>query len=392
MALTDIQIRNAKTEDKQYKLSDSGGLYVLMHPNGSKYWRLKYRIAGKEKVLSLGTYPLVSLAIARDKATKAKEQLLNNIDPSIAKKEEKLQQVIEVENSFESVARCWHANHIQKWSEDHSARILKRLENDIFPHFGFKAIETIKAPELLVALRVIEARGALEVARRVLQVCGQVFRYAVMTGRAERDISTDLKGALKTQKKSNYAYLKESELPEFLSKLDRYDGDLQTKLALKFLILTFTRTSEVRGARWDEINFEKKEWRIPAERMKMDETHVVALSTQTIVLLKELQSFTGSYEHLFPNRNKPMTFMSENTMLYAIYRMGYHSRTTAHGFRATASTILNENGFAPDVIERQLAHAERNKIRASYNHAEYLPERRKMMQWWGNYIDGCCRA
>lgn len=389
MALTDIQIRNAKTEDKQYKISDSGGLYVLMHPNGSKYWRLKYRIAGKEKVLSLGTYPLVSLAIARDKATKAKEQLLNNIDPSIAKKEEKLQQVIEVENSFELVARCWHANHIQKWSEDHSARILKRLENDIFPHFGFKAIETIKAPELLVALRAIEARGALEVARRVLQVCGQVFRYAVMTGIAERDISTDLKGALKTQKKSNYAYLKESELPEFLNKLGRYDGDLQTKLALKFLILTFTRTSEVRGAMWTEINFEKKEWRIPAERMKMDETHVVALSTQTIELLKELQSFTGAYEHLFPNRNKPMTYMSENTMLYAIYRMGYHSRTTAHGFRATASTILNENGFAPDVIERQLAHAERHKIRASYNHAEYPPERRKMMQWWEDYIEQC---
>ncbi len=236
MPLTDISIRNAKPKDKSYRLKDSVGLYAFITPSGGKHWRLKYRFDGKQKVLSFGSYPEVTLSEARERAFEARKRLANNIDPSELKKQQKQQQKAEVENSFESVARCWHANHIQKWSEDHSARILKRLENDIFPHFGFKAIETIKAPELLVALRAIEARGALEVARRVLQVCGQVFRYAVMTGRAERDISADLKGALKTQKKSNYAYLKESELPEFLSKLDRYDGDLQTKLALKFLI------------------------------------------------------------------------------------------------------------------------------------------------------------
>ena len=392
MALTDISIRNAKAKDKDYKLSDSGGLYILVKSSGTKCWRLKYRIAGKEKSLSIGTYPLVTLGVARDKVSKAKEQLLNNIDPSQVKKEEKLKSLAEVENSFEALARCWHANNIRKWSEYHGGRILKRLEVDIFPSIGFKAIETIKAPELLMALRAIEARGALEIAHRVLQTCGQIFRYAVATGRAERDISTDLKGALKTQKKENYAYLKAKELPEFFGKLENYNGDPQTKLALKFLILTFTRTGEVRGARWDEIDFGKKEWRIPAERMKMNEQHIVALSSQAMKILGELQLINGDSEHLFPNRNKPMKCMSENTMIYAIYRMGYHSRTTVHGFRATASTILNEHGFTPDVIERQLAHAERDKVRASYNHAEYLPERRKMMAWWGDYLDECYKT
>lgn len=392
MALTDIMIRNAKAKEKDYKLSDSGGLYVLVKTNGTKCWRLKYRIAGKEKVLSIGTYPLVTLLAARDKATKAKEQLLNNIDPSLAKKEEKLQAKAEVENSFEAVARCWHTNNIRKWSKDHGMRVIQRLEKDIFPSLGFKAIDTIKAPELLMALRAIEAREALELAHRILQTCGQVFRYAVATGKAERDISTDLRGALKTQKKENYAHLKEKELPEFMTRLENYNGDLQTKLGLKFLILTFTRTGEVRGARWDEIDFDKKEWRIPAERMKMNEQHIVSLSSQAMKILEELKLINGDSEHLFPSRNKPAKCMSENTMIYAIYRMGYHSRTTVHGFRATASTILNEHGFTPDVIERQLAHAERNKVRASYNHAEYLPERRKMMQWWGDYVEGCCKA
>ena len=201
-----------------------------------------------------------------------------------------------------------------------------------------------------------------------------------------------LEAYLKHKKKENYAHLKAKELPEFLTKLEAYDGELQTKLALKFLILTFTRTGEVRGAKWSEIDFDKKEWRIPAGRMKMGEQHIVPLSDQAIAILKELYLMTGSNEHLFPNRNRPITYISENTMLYAIYRMGYHSRTTAHGFRATASTILNEHGYAPDVIERQLAHTERNKVRASYNHAEYLPERRKMMQWWGDYLEGCLRG
>lgn len=223
----------------------------------------------------------------------------------------------------------------------------------------------------------------------MLQTCGQIFRYAIATGKAERDISSDLRGALKTRKKENYAHLKANELPEFFEQLENYNGDLQTKLALRLLILTFVRTGEVRGAKWKEFNLDNQEWRIPAERMKMRELHIAPLSTQSIEALKELHNITGNKEHLFPNRNKPITFISENTMLYALYRMGYHSRATVHGFRATASTILNEHGFKPDVIERQLAHGERNKVRASYNHAQYLPERREMMQWWGDYLENC---
>lgn len=281
----------------------------------------------------------------------------------------------------------WHNNKKQQWTERHAVYVLRRIQVDIFPILGSRAINEIKAPELLAVLRLIETRGAIDIAHRVLQTCGQIFRYAISTGRAERDISADLRGALKTRKKENYSHLEAKELPEFLDKLEKYEGDIQTKLALKFLLFTFVRTGEIRGARWEEIDFEKNEWRIPAERMKMRDLHIVPLSKQAMKVLKELHLINGYKEHLFPNRNKPITFISENTLLYAIYRMGYHLRATVHGFRATASTILNENGFKPDVIERQLAHSERNKVRASYNHAQYLPERKEMMQWWGDYLN-----
>ena len=387
MPLTDITLRAAKAKDKQYKLSDSGGLYLLVQPNGKKYWRLKYYFAGKEKLLSIGAYPVISLLEAREKSLLAKKQLTNNIDPSEHKKEQKLKNSVNAENSFKNIAIEWHNNQKQKWTVRHATYVLRRIEADIFPILASRPINEIKAPELLAVLRLIETRGAIDIAHRVLQTCGQIFRYAIATGRAERDISADLRGALKTRKKENYSRLEARELPEFLSKLEEYDGELQTTLALKFLLLTFVRTGELRGAKWEEIDFEKKEWRIPAERMKMRELHIVPLSTQSLDVLKELQIINGQKDYLFANRNKPMTFISENTLLYAIYRMGYHLRATIHGFRATASTILNEHGFKPDVIERQLAHCERNKIRASYNHAQYLPERREMMQWWGNYLD-----
>jgi integrase len=386
MSLTDVTIRNTKPKDKPYKLSDSAGLYLLVNPNGSKLWRLKYRIAGKEKLLSIGAYPIISLAEAREKSLEAKKQLASNIDPSQAKKEEKLRCLINIENTFEAIASEWHYNQKQKWTARHASSVLKRMQADLFNPLGSKAINEIKAPELLAVIRIIENRGAIDIAHRALQTCGQIFRYAIATGKADRDITADLRGALKTRKKENHSRLKANELPEFLDKLEKYEGDLQTKLALKFTLLTFVRTGEARGARWEEIDFDKKEWRIPPERMKMRELHIVPLSTQSIAVLGELQSINGNKDHLFPNRNKPKTFISENTMLYALYRMGYHSRATVHGFRATASTILNEHGFKPDVIERQLAHSERNKVRASYNHAQYLTERKEMMQWWGNYL------
>ena len=387
MPLTDTTVRTAKAKDKQYKLSDSAGLYLLVQPNGKKYWRLKYYFAGKEKLLSIGVYPVVSLSEPREKSLLAKKQLTNNIDPSEHKKEQKLKNSVNAENSFKNIAIEWHNNQKHRWTVRHAIYVFRRIEADVFPTLASRPINEIKAPELLAVLRLIETRGAIDIAHRVLQTCGQIFRYAIATGRAESDISADLRGALKTRKKENYSRLETKELPEFLSKLEEYDGELQTKLALKFLLLTFVRTGELRGARWEEIDFAKKEWRIPAERMKMRELHIVPLSAESLEILKELQIINGHKEHLFPNRNKPMTFISENTLLYAIYRMGYHLRTTVHGFRATASTILNEHGFKPDVIERQLAHCERNKVRASYNHAQYLPERREMMQWWADYLD-----
>ena len=387
MPLTDTSIRNAKPEDKQRRIADGKGLTLLIKPNGGKYWRFRYRHSGKEKEISFGVYPEVSLKEARDKCDEARKLLREGIDPSQDRQEAKRQEIIETTNSFEIVAREWLENQKARMTERHAYYVLKRLEGNIFPTLGNRPINTITAPELLSVIRVIEDRGAIDIAKRMNQTFGQILRYAIATGRAERDISSDLRGALKTRKTENHASLAEKELPEFFAKLENYDGDLQTKLAFKFLVLTFVRTIELRGARWDEINLDKAEWRIPAERMKMSETHIVPLSKQAIAILEELKPMNGHREHVFPNRNKPLTYISENTLLYALYRMGYHSRATTHGFRATASTILNEHGFRPDVIERQLAHAERNKVRASYNHAQYLPERREMMQWWADYLD-----
>ena len=386
MPLTDIKIKTAKSGQKPYKLTDGEGMFLYIHPSGSKYWRLKYRFAGKEKLLALGVYPKTSLLDARQKRTEAKVLLVSGIDPSDHRKEQKLLSSLKSGSTFEEIAEEWHQKQKERWTERYAFHIWKRLQTDLFPELGKKSIQDINAPQLLLPLRKVEARNAIEIAHRLLQTAGQIFRYAIATGKAERDVSRDLRGALQTRKKVSYNRLKENELPEFLNKLENYDGELQTKLALKLALLTFVRTTELRGARWEEINFDKAEWRIPAARMKMRELHIVPLSIQVITVLKEIRNINGNREFLFPNRNNPKTYISENTLLYALYRMGYHSRATVHGFRATASTILNENGFRADVIERQLAHAERNKVRASYNHAEYLAERREMMDWWGNYL------
>lgn len=365
----------------------AGGLYLEISPKGNKYWRLKYRYSGREKRLSFGVYPLVSLKDARNMRDKAKRQLADNIDPSFIKKQAKREIFIKTENQFEIIAREWHGTKKEVWSARHGKTVLTRLKADIFPHLGDVPINEIKAPDLLAVLRKIEERGALDIAKRARQTCGQIFRYAVATGRADSDISFALKDTLKSAKKNHYTSLNESEFPEFLSKLKDYDGFTQTKLAIKFTILTFTRTGEVRGALWDEINLDKKEWRIPAKRMKMKQIHIVPLSEQMIELLCKLKQLAGDNKYIFPSHSSSVKPMSENTMLYAVYRMGYHSRTTVHGFRSTASTILNEQGFRSDVIERQLAHGEQNAIRAAYNHAQYLPERRQMMQHWADYID-----
>ena len=392
MGLTDIACKKLKPREKAYKVTDGQGLYLEVMPTGGKCWRLKYRFAGKEKRLSFGTYPVVSLGIAREKKEEAKKILLSGQDPAQLKKAAKQRAVDNCHNTFETIARAWHGNQVHALSPKYARELLTRLERDIFPVLGHRLIHEIKPLELLDVIRAIEDRGALDLSHRILQICGQVFRYAVLLEKTERDISADIRGALKAKPKvRHHSCISEAELPELLHRIDRYvqdyKGTVQTELALKLLFLTFVRTTELRAARWKEFNLEAGEWRIPAERMKMGELHVVPLSLQAIGILQTLHEMSGHTPLVFPSQNKPRTCMSENTMLYAFYRMGYHSRATGHGVRATASTILNEKGFSPDVIEKQLAHSERNKIRAAYNHAEYLSERKKMMQFWADYLD-----
>ena len=386
-SLSDATVRNAKREPRAYKISDGEGLFLLVMPSGSKYWRLKYFFAGKEKLLALGVYPEVTLADAREHRIRARKMLAAGNDPGEVKKEAKRLLIQKHENTFEVVAREWHQNRLAKWTPEHAKKILKRLETHVFNRIGPRPIADITTPELLSVMRKIEEHGG-EIAHRLLQICGQIFSYAVITQRATINPAISLRGALKPVVKKNHAYIKPSELSEYLKNLEAYDGALQTKLAMRFLLLTFVRTGELRGAEWSEIDFDKAEWRIPAERMKMKEQHIVPLSRQALVILKEMRAITGQWRYVFPNQHKPAGCMSENTILYALYRMGYHSRATGHGFRSTASTVLNEHGFSPDVIERQLAHGERDKVRAAYNHAQYLPERRGMMQWWADYLDG----
>jgi integrase len=387
-SLSDAKIRNAKPRLRPYKLSDGEGLFLIVMPSGSKYWRLRYFFGGKEKLLSLGVYPEINLADARDRRAHARRVLAAGRDPSEVKKEAKRMAVLKSENSFEVVAREWFKKRKHEWAATSADLMLSRLERYILPKLGQRPIADVMAPEVLDMVRVVEAKGALETARRVMQICGQIFMYGIATGRAVRNPVPDLRGALKTPVVKHRSFLKATELTEFLQRLEAYDGNVQTRLALRFLLLTFVRTNELRGAQWTEIRWDEAEWRIPAERMKMKELHIVPLAKQAIEVLRELQKHSGHRPFIFPNQHNPGTFMSENTMLYGLYRLGYHSRATGHGFRSTASTILNENGFRADVIERQLAHSERNSVRAAYNHAQYLPERRKMMQWWADFLDG----
>ncbi len=390
MPLTDTKIRNAKPNDKPSKLFDARGLFLLVTPAGGKWWRLRYKFNDKEKLLSLGTYPDVSLKTARERRDEARRLLAEEIDPGEHRKVAKARQAAEAVNSFETVAREWYGKQLHTWVESHARDVLRRLEGNIFPALGVRPIAEIEAPELLATVRKIEARGAHDLAHRVLAVCGQVFRYGIATGRCKRDIAADLRGALTPHRKKHQAAVRQEELPELLRKIDAYDkeaGDTLTRLALQLMALTFVRTSELIGARWTEFDLVAAVWSIPAERVKMKTEHLVPLSPQALALLEELRPLSGQSAYLFPGRNRDKP-ISNNTMLFALYRMGYKGRMTGHGFRAVASTILNESGFRPDVIERQLAHCERDEVRGAYNRAEYLPERRKLMQWWGAYLEG----
>jgi integrase len=389
MALTNNEIKNAKPREKAYKLSDGNGLFLLIAPNGSKYWRFKYRFNDKEKLLALGVYDQVTLAEARSRRNKARVLLANGVDPGQLKQENKRLSKIAAENSFESIAREWHVKFSIKWTPKHSARILRQFEKEIFPWLGKRAITAITAPEILAALRRTENRGAIETAHRAHQTCSQVFRYAIATGRAERDPSVDLRGALPPTRKKHYASLTDIKaVGELLRAINDYQGHFVTKCALRIAPLLFVRPGELRQAEWSEFNFEINEWRIPAEKMKMRVTHIVPLPTQAVIILRELYPLTGQRKYVFPCVRSSSRPMSENTINAGLRRLGYtKDEMTGHGFRSMASTLLNEQGWNRDAIERQLAHAERNNIRAAYNYAEYLPERRKMMQHWADYLD-----
>ncbi len=391
MKLTDTFIRHIAGTGKVQKHTDGGGLFLYITPEGKKYWRLAYRFGGKQKLLSIGPYPTVGLREAREKREDAKKLLLADIDPSAAKQEAKAAVFEAVKNSFEAVAREWYDKHSIKWVYEYKRILIARLENNVFPFIGKRPIKAITAPELLVVLRRIEERGALHVAHRAMRDCGRIFRYAIATGRAERDVAADLRGALAPHVGSHYATITEPrEVGELLRTLEKPMGRFPVQCALRLAPFVFVRAAEMAGAEWSEFNFDTAEWRIPAARMKMRQVHIVPLAKQSIKILQELHPLTGNGRYLFPgqrNQAKQETPLASTSLVLALRTLGYPKETmTFHGFRAMASTLLNELGYNFDWIERQLAHIERNNVRAAYNHAQYLPERRRMMQEWADYL------
>lgn len=407
MKLTDTAIKAAKPREKPYKLFDGEGLYLLINPDGSRWWRLKYRYGGKEKLLALGTYPGTGLKKARDKRDDARNLLDDDIDPNAHRKAEKAARADRDAGSFEVVAREWHAKQSETWAAGHSERVLRRLVLYVFPRIGGEPISSVTGPQLLDVLRRIEARGTVETAHRVKESLGAIFRYAVATHRATHDPSAALKGALATAQNKSYAAITEpKQVGELLRAIRGYSGAEITRCALQLLPLVFVRPGELRAARWEEIEFDvtppqpgKKpkhpdpQWRIPAARMKMREQHLVPLSTQAIAILRELHARTGPEGYLFPSVRGKSNYMSENTINAALRNLGYTSEQhTGHGFRHMASTLLHERGYKSELIERQLSHGDRNPMRAAYNFAEYLPERRKMMQEWADYLDGLAKG
>ena len=387
--LSAVECKNATSNGAGVrKLHDGDGLYLWVFQDGRKYWRMRYWQAGKEKSLSIGVYPKVTLSDARKKREELRKQLAADLDPSAERKAANLRKKLSVENSFEAVAREWYNKQLHTWVPHHAEDVKRRLESNIFPVLGKRPLGQIEAPELLQAIRAIETRGSYDLAHRVLQVCGQVFRYGIATGRCTRNLSADLRGALAPHVKQHQAAVRAEELPDLLRAIAKYDeiGDKQTRLALQLLTQTFVRTNELIGAEWAEFDLDNALWIIPAERMKMKAEHVVPLTRQALAILSEIKETSDGSRFVFPGRNRDRP-ISNNTMLFALYRLGYKGKMTGHGFRAVASTILNEAGFQPDVIERQLAHCERNQVRGAYNRAEYLPERTRMMQHWANYLD-----
>ena len=397
MPLTDAKIRNAKPEAKPVKLVDGGGLYLEVRPSGAKLWRYRYRIAGKENVFAVGEYfndkrgGHVSLDEARSERDKARALVKQGIHPAHHRQAERLATHAENANTFEAVALEWIAKKKPGWTPYYLRQVERFMRADVLPKIGKLPIRSVTAAHLLEIVKLIEGRGAETVAVLVRQWASAIFRYAVATLRADSDPAAALKGAIHRPKVEHHKPMTRDQIGDFVKALDGYAGYRTTVIALRLMLLTFVRTVELRGAEWSEFDLDRAEWRIPSERMKMREPHTVPLSWQAVELLRELHTYTGGRTFLFPNYRNPKACMTATTLNRALERMGFNGKDSigfsAHGFRATASTILNETGFRPDVIERQLAHAERDKTRASYNQAEYMPERVAMMQQWADMVD-----
>lgn len=396
MPLTDPACKNAKCppERPRERYTDSGGLYLEVQPSGVKHWRWKYRFGGKEKRLALGSYPAVTLAQARRDRDTAREVLKAGTDPVQAKQDAKHARQVAIESNFEAVARSWFDHWKGPKSPRHADYVLRRLEADVFPMLGRKPIADITAPQLLAMAKKIESRGALDIARRSWQTCGQIFEFALAHGLIERNPSKDVRpgSALKARKKEHYARIDAKELPELLRKIEAYAGTPYTRLAMKVMALTFVRTGELIGARWEEFDLDAAEWRLPAERMKMGTPHIVPLSTQAVDVMRQLSELRSLSPMVFPGERDRERPMSNNTILKALDRMGYKGRMTGHGFRGIASTVLHEHGFDHAHIELQLAHQERDAVSASYDFATYLRQRRKMLQWWADRLDALLKG
>ena len=389
MALTDTAIRKAKPAGKPYKMTDGDGLYLLVNPNGSKWWRFDYRYAGKRKTLSMGTYPDTGLADAREKRDAARKMVAVRTDPGAQRKAEKAAGEERAANSFAVIAEEWLAKQASKMSPATYEKARWTFDTLVNPWVGSRPIADIDAPEILKLLQRIEERGAHETAHRTKQRCGQIFRYAIATGRARHDPTADLRGALTPVKVKHRAAITDpTKMGELLRAIDGYTGSLVVRTALKLAPLLFVRPGELRQAEWAEFDLEHAQWRIPASKMKMRDEHIVPLPSQAVDALRELEPLTGRGQYVFPGERSRQRPMSDAAINAALRRMGFDKDTmTGHGFRAMASTRLNEMGWSADVIERQLAHAERNKVRAAYNRAQYLAERKKMMQTWADYLD-----
>ena len=388
MPLTDTRIRTLKFTGKPAKYADGGGLHLYVSSSGKKLWRMTYYYDKKEKVLSFGEYPVISLEKAREKRLQAKQLLTEGVDPGAHKKAIKEAQRSEVNDTFQTIAKEWHETRTSDFTEKHRGTVMYRMEKYIFPFIGGEHIARMEAPDILAVVKPLEHKGQNETARRILQIISQVYRYAVVTGRAKRNPATDLHGALRPRKVVHRAAITEpAKVAQLLRNCDSYEGYFPIICALRLAPLVFVRPTELRAAEWSEFNFESKEWRIPAQRMKMKQMHIVPLAKEAMAILEELHAYSGSGKYLFPSIRTETRPLSDATLLNALRRMGYaKDEMCTHGFRSIASTLLNELGYNRDWIERQLAHGERNDVRAAYNYAEYLPERRRMMEEWADYL------